>query len=201
MDSARRYLRHAAAAAVTLALGVALGNRLGGAEPAPPAFHQMRVNHPRDYSALVTPEAPAVADLARRLGSLEAAYGFVRDEIAFEPMRATGPPEETLAAGRASCLGKAALLASLYRALGVPSAGVRVVVGQIPAPDGLVEHAWIDMEYGDRCLQQDATDLLGVHEFAAFPGQRFVDVFVSRELFCFNDEGFAAVSQLNRMRR
>jgi hypothetical protein len=27
-----------------------------------------------------------------------------------------------------------------------------------------------------------------------------VSSFVSRELFCFNDEGFAVVSQLNRLR-
>jgi len=198
---ARRFLPHAAAAAATLAIGVALGGQLSEAEPPPADFHDMRVNRPSDYSGLIAPEAPEVAALARGLGSLEAAYHYVRDGIIFEPMRTAGPPAETILAGRASCLGKAALLVSLYRALGVPAAEVRVVVGQIPYGGGTIEHAWIDMESGDRCLQQDATDLLGVHDFASFPGQRFVDEFVSRELFCFNDEGFAAVSQLNRMRR
>lgn len=198
---ARRWLPHAAAAAATLAFGIALGSRFGAGAPVRATFHDFRVNHPRDYSSLVTPAAPAVADLARRLGSLEAAYRFVRDGVVFEPMRASGAPAETLAAGRGSCLGKAALLASLYRALGVPAADVRVVVGQIPTRDGLIEHAWVDMEHGSICLQQDPTDLLGVHEFGRFPGQQFVREFVSRELFCFNDKGFAAVSQLNRMRR
>lgn len=200
-DVVRHWLPHGAAALATLVFGVALGSRLGDASAPAPSFHDFRVNHPGDYSGLVAPEEPAVAELAGRLGSLEAAYRHVRDAIAFEPMRATGTPTETLSAGRASCLGKAALLASLYRALGLPAADVRVVVGQVPYGGGFIEHAWVDMEYGGLCLQQDPTDLLGTHAFGRFPGQRFVDEFVSRELFCFNDEGFAAVSQLNRMRR
>jgi hypothetical protein len=202
VQTLKRLLPHAAAAAATLAVGVAIGGgHLSEAEPPPATFHDMRVNHPRDYSGLVAPEDPAVTDLARRLGSLESAYRFVRDRIAFEPMRASGSPAETLQAGRASCLGKAALLVSLYRALGVPASAVRVVIGQVPFGGGTIEHAWVDLEYGDRCLQQDPTDLLGLHEFGSFPEQQFVQAFVSRELFCFNDEGFATVSQLNRMRR
>jgi hypothetical protein len=197
----RRWLPHALAAAATLAVGVAIGDRLGEADAPPAEFHSMRVNLPSEYSALVTPEDPAVVALASRLGSLEAAYRYVRDEIAFVPMRAASQPAVILGERRASCLGKAALLASLYRALGLNASSVRVVVGQIPTQDGLIEHAWVDLEYGSLCLQQDTTDLLGVHEFDRFPGQRFVDEFVSRELFCFNDRGFAAVSQLNRMQR
>lgn len=198
---ARRWLPHAAAAAATLAFGIALGVRFGEAESPPAAFHDMRVNHPREYSALVTPEAPEVKELARQLGSLEAAYVFVRDSIVFEPMRAAGAPAETLRTRRASCLDKATLLVSLYRALGLPASAVRVVVGQISYGGKILEHAWVDLEHGSTCLQLDATDLLGVHDFGRFREQQFVDEFVSRELFCFNDEGFAAVSQLNRMRR
>ncbi len=70
----------------------------------------------------------------------------------------------------------------------------------MPLGDSLVDHAWVDLEYGSSCLQLDPTDLLGTHDFLRFPGQEYVRSFVSRELFCFNDEGFAAVSQLNRLR-
>jgi len=199
-SGARRWLPHAAAAAATLAVGFALGDRFGEAEPQPPTFHDMRVNHPEDYTSLVTPAAPEIDALARRLGTLEAAYLFVRDGIVFDPSRAAGTPAEILRDGRASCLGKAALLASLYRALGVPAYGVRVVTGQVPFEGVLLEHAWVDLEYGSLCLQQDATDLFGVHDFLRFPNQEYVNGHVHRELYCFNDQGFATVSQLNRLR-
>jgi hypothetical protein len=199
----RRWLPHAAAAALTLAAGFALGDRFGRlrADASRRAsFHDIRVLPPEQFRSLVTPAAPEVTALARRLGTLEAAYLFVRDGIAFDPSSAADVPVGTLRAGRASCLGKAALLVSLYRALGVPADGVRVVTGQVPYEGELLEHAWVDLEYGSLCLQQDTTDLFGVHDFLRFPNQRYVDEFVQRELFCFNDQSFAAVSQLNRLR-
>ena len=198
--TARRWWPHALAGMVTLAVGFALGDQLGEAEPQPASFHDMRVVHPADYTALVDPAAPEVVALARQLGSLEEAYRFVRDAVAFEPAAPAATPAQTIGSGRASCLGKAALLASLYRALGVPAGSVRVVTGQLPLGGALVEHAWVDLEYGATCVQQDPTDLLGVHDFLAFPNAGYTDAFVQRELFCFNDAGFAAVSQLNRMR-
>ena len=70
----------------------------------------------------------------------------------------------------------------------------------MPLGGSLLDHAWVDLEYGSLCLQLDATDLLGTHDFLQFPGDEYVRSFVSRELFCFNDEGFAVVSQLNRLR-
>lgn len=196
----RRWLPHAVAALLTLAAGFALGDRFGDPVPPVASFHDMRVNHPESYQSLVAPAAPEIEALARRLGTLEAAYLFVRDEIGFDPSRAAGDPTDTLRQGRASCLGKAALLASLYRALGVPAYSVRVVTGQVPFEGVLLEHAWVDLEYGSLCLQQDPTDLFGVHDFLRFPNQRYVDEFVHREVFCFNDQSFALVSQLNRLR-
>ncbi|MHB8836395.1 MAG: transglutaminase-like domain-containing protein [Candidatus Methylomirabilia bacterium] len=195
----RRWLQAGAAVAV-LAVGFILGDQVGEAEPVDPSFHDIRVIHPKDFSALVAPEATELIALAGRLGSLEAAYGFVRDRIVFEPSAPAGAPAQTLREGRASCLGKATLLTSLIRALGVPAGSVRVVTGQVALGNSLVDHAWVDLEYGSLCLQLDPTDLLGTHDFLAFPGQEYVRSFVSRELFCFNDEGFAAVSQLNRLR-
>ena len=201
MAVGRRWWPHATAAvAVTLAVGFIIGDRSGDAEPVRPTYHDTRVIHPEDLRALIAPEAPEVVALARQLGSLEAAYGFVRDRITFEPSAPAGAPAQTLREGRASCLGKATLLASLCRALGIPAANVRVFAGQVPLGGSLLDHAWVDLEYGSLCLQMDPTDLLGTHDFLRFPGNEYVRSFVSRELFCFNDEGFAVVSQLNRLR-
>lgn len=199
-DLVRRWWLHAAAAIGTLVVGFALGDRLGEAEPQPVSFHDIRVNRPEEYQSLVDPGDPEVIALARRLGSLEGAYLFVRDQIGFDPAQPAAPPGEILVAGRASCLGKATLLASLYRALGVPAFEVRVVTGQVLYGDTVLEHAWVDLEYGSLCLQQDPTDLLGSHDFLQFPNNSFVDAHVTRELYCFNDQDFAAVSQLNRLR-
>jgi transglutaminase-like putative cysteine protease len=198
--ASRRWLPRATAAVATLAVGFAFGDRLGEAEPTPVSFHDLRVNRPAAYTTLIDPEVPGVAALARRLGTLEAAYLFVRDSIDFNPSLPVSDPGRALEAGQASCLGKATLLASLYRALGVPADSVRVVTGQLPLQGELIEHAWVDLEYGGVCLQNDPTDLLGVHDFLRFPNREYTDAFVQRELFCFNDQGFAAVSQLNNLR-
>jgi transglutaminase-like putative cysteine protease len=196
----RPWWLHALAATATLAAGIFVGERSSDADPARVSFHDIRVVHPEDFRTLIAPEAPELVALARQLGSLEAAYDFVRDRIAFEPSAPAGAPAQTLREGRASCLGKATLLVSLFRALGVPAGSVRVVTGQVPLGGSLQDHAWVDLEYGSLCLQLDPTDLLGTHDFLRFPGQEYVRSFVSRELFCFNDEGFATVSQLNRLR-
>ena len=196
----RRWWPQAVAALAVLAAGFILGDQSGEADPVNTSFHDIRVIHPEDFRTLIVPEAPELVELARQLGSLEAAYEFVRDRIAFEPSAAAGAPAQTLREGRASCLGKTTLLVSLFRALGVPAGSVRVVTGQVPLGGSLLDHAWVDLEYGSLCLQLDPTDLLGRHDFLRFPGQEYVRSFVSRELFCFNDQGFAAVSQLNRLR-
>ena len=195
----RRWWVQAAAAALTLAVGFVIGDQSSDAVSVRPSFHDTRVVHPEDFQTLIAPEAPQVVDLARDLGSIEASYLFVRDRIAFEPSMPAGSPAQILANGRASCLGKATLLASLCRALGVPAESVRVVTGQVSLGGAVVDHAWVDLEYGSVCLQLDATDLLGTHDFLRFPGKEYVTSFVSRELFIFNDEGFAVVSQLNRL--
>jgi hypothetical protein len=200
MAVGRRWWPHATAAVATLAVGFIIGDRIGDAEPVRTTYHDTRVIHPEDLRVLIAPEAPDVVALARQLGSLEAAYGFVRDRIAFEPSAPAGAPAQTLREGRASCLGKATLLASLIRALGVPAGSVRVVTGQVSLGGTVADHAWVDLEYGSLCLQLDPTDLLGTHDFLRFPGSEYVRSFVSLENYCFNDEGFAVISPLNRLR-
>ena len=175
-----------------------VGGELLDESGAPTSFHDMRVLPPDDLMILIDGGDPQVGELARRLGSTQEAYRHVRDRIAFEPSRPAGGPAETIAAGRASCLGKAALLASLYRALGMEHGEVRVVTGQVAYGDELTEHAWLELEHDGVCLQQDATPLLGTFAFDEFRGRAYTQRFVWRELFCFNDEGFAVVSQLNR---
>jgi len=165
-----------------------------------PTFHDMRVNRIPDLVSLVDPDDPAVRSLAERLGTPEAAYAYVRDRIRYEPMVPGTPPGEILRAGAGSCLGKATLLCSIYRAMGIPASDVRLIVGNIALPDRIIDHAWIDLEYRGGCLQQDPSGLLGIFEFGKFPGMEFTRYFVQEENYCFNDEGFAVISQMNRFR-
>jgi hypothetical protein len=164
-----------------------------------PSFHDMRVNHIPDLASLVLPGDPAVRALAERLLTPEAAYAHVRDRIRYEPMVPGTSPGEILRAGVGSCLGKATLLCSIYRAMGIPASDVRVIVGNIALPDRIIDHVWIDLEYKGVCYQQDPSGLLGVFEFGQF--REITRSFVQEENFCFNDEGFAVVSQLNRFRK
>lgn len=164
------------------------------------AFHDMRVNRIPDLVSLVDHDDPAVRSLAERLGTPEAAYAYVRDRIRYEPMVPGTSPREILRAGAGSCLGKATLLCSIYRAMGISADDVRLIVGNIALPDRLIDHVWIDLEYKGGCLQQDPSGLLGVFEFGQFPGMEFTRYFVQEEDYCFNDEGFAVISQLNRFR-
>ncbi len=185
-------------AAGGFAAGVLFGVR---GETGRPSFHDMRVNHVSDLVSLVDPGDPAVRSLAEQLGTPEAAYAYVRDRVRYEPMTRAAFPGDILRNGAASCLGKATLLCSLYRAMEIPADNVRVVTGSVVHPGGLADHAWIDLEYGGSCLQQDPSGLLGQFNFAQFPAQGFTRAFVREEDVCFNDEGLAVVSQLNRFRK
>jgi hypothetical protein len=166
-----------------------------------PEFHDTVANHVADYRLLIDTHDRDIREEARRLGTPEGAYLFVRDAILFDPSLAAAPAGVTLRERRASCLGKAALLCSLYRAQGIPPDDVHVVVGEVATPRGtLAEHAWVELDRGGSHFQQDPTSLLGVFAFGQFPGREYTDAFIRKEGFCFNDTGFAVVSQLNRMR-
>ena len=163
-------------------------------------FENIRTNYTIDYSRLISPHSESVKTLAARLEGPEEAFFFVRDKIKFEPWRPVESAGLVLREQAASCLGKAVLLCSLYRAMGVPSSDVYVVTGQVAAGEDRVEHAWVNLIHEGTVYQQDPSTLLGTFGVDDFPGQKFSRSFVHRELFCFNDEGFAVVSQLNRMR-
>lgn len=165
------------------------------------SFHDMRTIHVRDLVSLVDHDDPAIRSLAKRLGTPEAAYAFVRDRIRYESMVPCVSPGEILREGFGSCLGKAVLLCSIYRAMGIPASDVRIIVGNIALQDRLIDHAWVDLEYKGVCLQQDPSCILGVFEFAQFRGLEFTRYFVQEEDYCFNDEGLAVISQLNRFRK
>jgi transglutaminase-like putative cysteine protease len=165
-----------------------------------PAFHDMRVLSPDALCAMIAPEDAAVVELARRLGTIEEAYLFVRDQLAYDADLPAAPHAETLAKGEAGCVSKATLLASLYRALGMQSSQVRVVTGQVMYEDGPMDHAWLEVEHLGDCLQQDATTLLGRFAFDEFKDTAFTRTYIGRELFTFSDRDFAVVSKLNRFR-
>lgn len=185
------------AAAGLFAAGILVGVHW---QPGRPSFHDTRVNHTGDLMSLVDPDDPTVQALAERLGTPEAAYAYVRDLVRYAPMSPAASPGEIIRVKSTSCLGKATLLCSLYRAMEIPADNVRVITGDVLLPQGSADHAWIDLEYQGACLQQDPSGLLGEFGFSQFAGQGFTRAFAGEEEFCFNDRGFAVVSQLNRFK-
>ena len=165
-----------------------------------PAFHDMRINPTVDYVGLIDVDHPEIIKLAKQFRTYEDAYRFVNEEIRFAPFVPPGPVEKTLEYRTGSCLGKAALLGSLYRAMGMPRSDLRLIMGLVMTPEGPADHVWIDLEHQGKCLQQDPSGMLGRFGFDDFPGNRYVDTYVVKETFCFNDSDFAVVSQLNRFR-
>ena len=184
-------------AMLAFASGYAAAKRTGNA---PLAFHDVIVNDPRLMVRLITPDDTRIKAKAAELKTFENTYTFVRDAIINDPALPALSAGDMLQQGRASCIGKAIILCSLYRALGMPSSGVRVVAGEVDIPGSIVDHAWLEMEYKGRCIQQDPSNLLGTFAFDQFNESAYVQVFIRDEEFVFNDRQFAIVSQLNRMK-
>lgn len=180
--------------AVSFFAGFALGDK----DPAI-SFHDMIVNHPADMSALIDYRDSRVEALAARLKTAENAFNHVRDNIAFDPSLPSVAAGEIITEGRGSCLGKAVLLCSLYRALGKQDSAVRVVTGEVDGLGGAIDHAWVELEHNGNCLQQDTTDLLGRFSFDQFRGMTYTAAFIRREGYVFNDRSFAVVSRLNML--
>lgn len=168
-------------------------------KPAQGSFHDMIVNHPRELTTLITPRNAQIRSLAKELKTPENAFLYVRDRIANEPAMPAQPAGEILAGGKASCLGKAVLLASLYRAMKVPTSAVRVVTGEVES-NGVIDHAWVEMEVNGSCLQQDSTNLLGTFSFNQFHNMDYSRAFIRREGYVFNDKHFAVVSRHNLLK-
>jgi len=185
---------------VLLALAALGGYRFGRQPQTAPAFHDIRITPPRDLVALIAPQNPSVRKIAEGFRSYDEAYAYVSDQIRFVPFAPPGPVDKTIAYGYGSCLGKAALLCSLYRAMGMPAEDARLVMGIVMTPQGPADHVWVDLEHGGRCLQQDPSGMLGRFAFDQFPDNRYVEYYVVKESCCFNENGFALVSQLNRLR-
>jgi hypothetical protein len=194
-----RLIRHAAAICLIL-LVFAAGYTLGDKDPPPVSFHDMIVNHADDLSSLVTPNDGRVKALAVKLKTPQNAYLYLRDAVAFDPSLPVSQAGEIADQKRASCLGKSILLASLYRAMGMQPEEVRIVTGEVEAGQGILDHAWVELEHEGRCLQQDSTDLLGRFSFDQFQGMAYTNAFIRRESYVFNDRGFAVISRLNMMK-
>jgi hypothetical protein len=193
------FIRLAAGACFVILVFVA-GYTLGDKDPPPSSFHDMIVNHADDLSSLVTPADSRVKALSRELKTPRNAYLYLRDSVVFDPSLPVMPAGEIAVQKRASCLGKAVLLCSLYLAMGMSSNEVRIVTGEVEAGQGILDHAWVELEHEGRCLQQDSTDLLGRFSFDQFQGTAYTNAFIRRESYAFNDKGFAAISRLNMMK-
>ena len=193
-------VRRLAAFALLMAVTFAAGYTLGDKDPPPPSFHDMIVNHADGLSSLVTPDDRRVRALAKELKTPRNAYLYLRDSIAFDPSLPVEPAGVIAEQKRASCLGKAVLLSSIYLAMGMDSSEVRVVTGEVEAGQGILDHAWVEIEHDGKCLQQDSTDLLGKFTYDQFSGMAYTTAFIKRESYTFNDKGFAVVSRLNMMK-
>jgi len=165
------------------------------------SFHDIILNDPEDLQALVTPDDKRVVKLASDLQTPEKAYEFVRDRIFYEESAPAMPAGSVIEYGKASCLGKAILLCSLYRAMGFPASDVRIATGELAHPTTTIFHAWIDIEYEGNCYQQDTTSLIGTFDFHEFKGSSFTQSFIRWEEFVFNDEDFGVVSPLNLIKK
>jgi len=185
------------AAILAFCCGFAAGNYK---RHAPLSFHDVIVNDPRALTKLVTPNDSRIRAKADELKTLENAYKFVQEKILNDAALPALPAGDMLSEGRASCMGKAILLCSLYRAMGIPASDVRVIAGEIDIPGSIVDHAWLEMEYKGKNIQQDASNILGTFGFNQFEESTYVQVFIRDEEFVFNDKQFAIVSQLNRMK-
>jgi hypothetical protein len=166
----------------------------------PLSFHDVIVNDPRELTKLVTPNDSRIRAKADELKTPENAYKFVQEKILNDAALPALPAGDMLSEGRASCMGKAILLCSLYRAMGLPASDVRVIAGEIDIPGSIIDHAWLEMEYKGKNIQQDSSNILGTFEFNQFQESTYVQVFIRDEEFVFNDKQFAIVSQLNRMK-
>ncbi len=176
------------------------GYTLGDKDPPAPSFHNMIVNHADDLSNLITPEDSRVKALAKQLKTPRNAYVYLRDSVAFDPSLPVLTAGKIAEQRQASCLGKAVLLTSLYLAMGMSSNQVRVVTGEVEAGQGILDHAWVELETEGKCLQQDSTDLLGKFSFDQFQGMAYTNAFIRRESYAFNDKGLAIISRLNIMK-
>ncbi len=160
-------------------------------------FENIDIIVPEEYVNLITPDNVEVKKIVNRVQDPVKAYYYVRDLILFNPTMATNNPEATIKLKEGNCLSKAVLLVSLYRALGIPEKHVRVVVGELHSNRMPIKHAWVDVKFNEVWLQQDPTDLIGLFEFDQFKDRDYLIKFVRTENYCFNDSGFALVSQKN----
>lgn len=196
----------------SILLSLAAGYLLNEAIPSAPAvsisttpeisdadFHDIRINSVESFPSLIEPDDPDVVKLAKRFSCYEEAYDFVSNEIKFSPFVPSGPVAGTLKHKTGSCIGKATLLASLYRAMGMPAKDVRIIMGIVVTDQGMADHVWLDLEVDGKCLQQDPSGMIGNFAFADFSGKRYSATYAMKETFCFNESDFAVVSQRNNM--
>lgn len=163
-------------------------------------FENINIIDPSKYVELITPENIEVKRIAKRVQEPVKAYYYVRDFIDFDPTIPTSSPEKTILSKKGNCLSKAVLLVSLYRCLKIPEEHVRIVIGELHSEKMIVEHAWIEVKYNGSWYQQDPTDLIGLFSFDQFKERQYFNNFVRKENYCFNDTGFAIVSQRNRFK-
>jgi hypothetical protein len=121
--------------------------------------HDLPSDDPSDY---IRPYDPEVVELAKRLGSIEAAYNWVAWNIKYMSDRDRwGEPDywqlpsTTIRLRTGDCEDQAILLTSLIRALEVPRENVHLVYGRIEwLWGGLVGyHAWVEVKIPEKDAQ------------------------------------------------
>lgn len=140
-------------------------------------------------STYIKPENPEIQTLAASLGSPEAIYYFVRDDITYlEGTRTHSRDLEVLQMGKGDCVGIADLLCSLLRAYGFSGNDVHVVIGTVTYGGYRYPHTWIECYHNNHWLVLDATQYLGDFSFEQWDRNAFYEYFSADNYFEYNDK-------------
>jgi transglutaminase-like putative cysteine protease len=121
--------------------------------------HDLPSNDPSDY---IRPYEPEVVELAKKTGSMEAAYYWVSWNIRYMSDRDRWGvpdywqlPSTTIRLGTGDCEDQAILLTSLIRALGVSRENVHLVYGRMELIRGglIGYHAWVEVKIPEETAQ------------------------------------------------
>lgn len=149
----------------------------------------------RNARFYVEPNNSEIRKLAKSLGTHEKMYYFVRDKIGYSTKISANQASTVLTTKQASCIGKATLLCSLYRATGVPPDQVHVVMGGARYEGSTRGHTWVEIKTGSgQWLVLDPSPFLGTFMFDSWQKGDYYKTFEVKKIYAFNDAHASAAS-------
>lgn len=145
----------------------------------------------------IRPNDPGIQSLATSLEGPEAAYYFVRDEVAYDAMSVNYMASAVLQTGKGDCTGKANLLASLLRAEGVSENDVHVVLGTITHGEEPYTHAWVEFYNDNKWRVLDSSAYPSVYSFEEWDRESFYEHFGAVNWIEYNDKYSTIVEKVD----